>query len=123
KEMEGGVWRAGKERSMRVAGRGSEQERIRALKRRPAPAPDAGTAKAEDGEAKPAPSPGGPASTTATESPLDQKAENGRITLKSVGAAGREEAFTLDLPRPAIPSAVVALVTRNQSTERPSQMG
>jgi len=122
-EIKRDLSQARKERSIPLAGSESEQERISALKPRPATAPDAGTAKAEDGEAKPAPSPGGAASTTATESPLDQKAENGRITLKSVGAAGREEAFTLDLPRPAIPSAVVALVTRNQSTERPSQMG
>src|SRR5262249_27966995 len=132
-EIKRDLSQARKERSIPLAGSESEQERISALKPRPATAPDAGTAKAEDGEAKPppppraaasrAPSPGPAASTPATESPLDQRAENGRIPLKSVGAAGREEASTLDLPRPAIPSAVVALVTRNQSTERPSQMG
>jgi hypothetical protein len=54
---------------------------------------------------------------------LDQKAEHGRITLRTTAATGREENVTLDLPRPAIPSAVVALVTRNQSSERAASMG
>src|SRR4029079_3009853 len=53
----------------------------------------------------------------------DQKADNGRITLRSIGAGGREEAVTVDIPRPAIPSAVVALMTRKESSDRPSQMG
>ena len=53
----------------------------------------------------------------------DQKADNGRITLKSIGAGGREESVTIDIPRPAIPSAVVALMTRKESSDRPSQMG
>src|SRR4029079_13516298 len=53
----------------------------------------------------------------------DQKADNGRITLKSIGAGGREESVTVDIPRPAIPSAVIALMTRKESSDRPSQMG
>jgi hypothetical protein len=53
----------------------------------------------------------------------DQKADNGRITLKSIGVGGREESVTVDIPRPAIPSAVVALMTRKESSDRPSQMG
>src|SRR5262249_6128508 len=53
----------------------------------------------------------------------EQKADNGRITLKSIGAGGREEAMTIDLPRPPIPAAVVSLVTRKESSDRPSQMG
>ena len=53
----------------------------------------------------------------------DQRADNGRITLKSIGAGGREELVTVDIPRPAIPSAVVALMTRKELTDRPSQMG
>ena len=53
----------------------------------------------------------------------DQKADNGRITLKSIGAGGREESVTVDIPRPAIPSAVIALMTRKELSDRPSQMG
>ena len=53
----------------------------------------------------------------------DQRADNGRITLKSIGAGGREEAVTIDILRPAIPSAVIALMTRKDTGDRPSQMG
>ena len=53
----------------------------------------------------------------------EQKADNGRITLKSIGASGREESVTIDILRPAIPSAVIALMTRKESSDRPSQMG
>ena len=53
----------------------------------------------------------------------DQRADNGRITLKSIGAGGREESVTIDILRPAIPSAVIALMTRKDTGDRPSQMG
>lgn len=62
--------------------------------------------------AVPAGSPGG-----------DQKGDNGRIVLKSVGAGGREESITVDIVRPPIPASVIALVTRKESSERLSQMG
>jgi uncharacterized protein len=64
-----------------------------------------------------------PAQGQAGDSSSEPRADNGRITLKSVAAGGREEAVTLDLPRPAIPSAVIALITRKESSDRPSQMG
>jgi hypothetical protein len=53
----------------------------------------------------------------------DQPADNGRISLKTVTAAGREEVVTLDIVRPAIPASVVALVTRKESPDRASQLG
>ncbi|MDO9381896.1 MAG: DUF459 domain-containing protein [Hyphomicrobiaceae bacterium] len=62
--------------------------------------------------AVPAGSPGG-----------EQKGDNGRIVLKSIGAGGREESITVDIVRPPIPASVVALVTRKESSERLSQMG
>ena len=49
----------------------------------------------------------------------DQRADNGRITLKSIGAGGREESVTIDILRPAIPSAVIALMTRKDTGDRP----
>src|SRR5262249_58275053 len=39
------------------------------------------------------------------------------------GVGGREESVTIDIPRPPIPAAVVSLVTRKESADRPSQMG
>ncbi len=126
-EIKRDLSQARKERSIPLAGSESEQERISALRPRPNAEPEtAGGGKTGSGnapEAKAAAAAGASTSGPATDGALDQKADNGRITLKSIGAAGREESFTLDLPRPAIPSAVVALVTRNQSVERPVSMG
>jgi len=53
----------------------------------------------------------------------DQVAETSRINLKSVGADGREQVLAVDIVRPAIPAAVIALVTRQESADRLSQMG
>ena len=106
-----------------LAGSESEQERISALRPRPPAEPEAAAGKSGSGNAPEAKAATAAGAAPAPDGGLDQKADNGRITLKSIGAAGREESFTLDLPRPAIPSAVVALVTRNQSSERPAAMG
>lgn len=53
----------------------------------------------------------------------EQRADNGRIALKTISPGGREETVTLDLPRPAIPAAVIQLITRKDTGDRPSQMG
>lgn len=53
----------------------------------------------------------------------DQKADNGKINLRIISEGGREEVVTLDIVRPAIPASVVALVTRRESPDRPSQLG
>jgi hypothetical protein len=58
-----------------------------------------------------------------TPSQGDQAADNGRISLKTVTAGGREDVVTLDIVRPAIPASVVALVTRKESPDRASQLG
>ncbi|MGD9671538.1 MAG: GDSL-type esterase/lipase family protein [Hyphomicrobiaceae bacterium] len=53
----------------------------------------------------------------------DQIAETSRINLKSVGTDGREQVLAVEILRPAIPAAVIALVTRRESADRLSQMG
>jgi hypothetical protein len=53
----------------------------------------------------------------------DQKADNSRINLRIVSEGGREEVVSLDIVRPAISASVVALVTRRESPDRPSQLG
>ena len=63
------------------------------------------------------------AGSTAAPSAGDQAADNGRISLKTVTATGREDVVTLDIVRPSIPASVVALVTRKESPDRPSQLG
>lgn len=53
----------------------------------------------------------------------DQRADNSRINLKTQGADGREQVLPVDIVRPAIPAAVITLVTRRESADKPSQMG
>ncbi len=58
---------------------------------------------------------GTPPSATADPSG-DQKADNGKVTLKIVGANGREENSSVEIIRPAIPASVVALMARRESS-------
>src|SRR5262249_11257781 len=110
------------ERAIPLAGNEAEQKRVSALRPHP-PAETEGwrsttTPSKEAGAKKSAAAPTLPAETG-----NEQKADNGRITLKSIGVGGREESVTIDIPRPPIPAAVVSLVTRKESSDRPSQMG
>jgi hypothetical protein len=78
-----------------------------------------------DGSANPLAAAAGVASpaNAAASSQGDQPPDNGRISLKTITGAGREEVVTLDIVRPAIPASVVALVTRKESPDRASQLG
>jgi hypothetical protein len=111
------------DRSIPLAGSEAEQAKINPDKAKlAAPAPGAGIA-----------TPGQPAvsaATSAAASPQpaaqasgEQKADNGKISLRTVNQAGHEEVVTLDIVRPPIPASVVALVTRRESPDRPSQIG
>ncbi len=54
----------------------------------------------------------------------DQKSDNGRVAVKVLSANGREETATIEILRPAIPAAVVALVTRREAgADKVSQPG
>ena len=53
----------------------------------------------------------------------DQRADNSRLSLKVVGATGREETVTIELLRPAIPASVIQLMARNGSAEKATQVG
>lgn len=116
-ELKRDLLQARSERDVPLAGSELEQRRISGLKPRPEPA---------DPVRKEAARPGGPGPARAS-APVDntgeQKADNGRITLRIAGPGGRAETVTLDLMRPAIPAAVVALLNRKDSGERVSQMG
>lgn len=52
-----------------------------------------------------------------------EKADNSRIQLRVASAQGREEVVTIDIVRPAIPAAVLALITRGKSSTQPAQHG
>lgn len=120
-EIKRDLTQAKNDRSIPLAGTEAEQKRISALKPKPA-APDGawkGTVNAsKDGKSSVKAGPPGTPETLG-----EQKADNGRITLRSVGASGREELVTVDIVRPAIPAAVVALVTRKETGDKASQVG
>lgn len=46
----------------------------------------------------------------------EQKADNGKVTLKVVGANGREETASVEIVRPPIPASVVALMARREAS-------
>ncbi len=130
REIKRDLTQARSERSIPLAGGEAEQKRIAALRPRPGPdtgwrgslAPTKEVPAKEAGKAAPKTGSAGPP-PPAPEGSADSKADHGRISLRMATAAGREETVTLDLPRPAIPAAVLQLITRRDNGERPSQMG
>ncbi len=121
RELKRAAAQAWDERTIPLAGSEDEQSRIRpptTVKLGPLAASVAkksAGASAEAGAQK--------SGETAAQPDAGVKAENSRITLKSIGAQGREESVTLDILRPAIPAAVVALLTRRESETKASQVG
>ncbi len=113
-ELKRDLAQAKSERAIPLAGTEAEQARIRPVAARP-------TARG----AADAPASGGAASTDQASSAGggEQKADNGRISIKSVGRDGREEALMVEIVRPAIPAAVLALVTRRESPDKASLQG
>ncbi len=53
----------------------------------------------------------------------EQKADNSKVEVKRRDARGQMRNLTFEILRPAIPSSVVALVTRKQSTNRAARLG
>lgn len=64
---------------------------------------------------------GGVAPAASTEG--EQKADNSKIQLRFVSPQGREEQISVELPRPTIAANVMAVITRRESPDRPSQVG
>ena len=129
REIKRDLTQARSDRSIPLAGAEVEQKRIAA--QRPRPQPDAGwkgtitpskdTKTAALTKTDTATAPAAPASQYDPYG--EQKVDNGRILLKTVSPGGREETVTLELPRPAIAAAVIQLITRKDTGDRPSQMG
>jgi hypothetical protein len=126
REIKRDLTQARSDRSIPLAGAETEQKRIAV--QRPRHEPDAGwkSTVTPNKETKTALSKGDtpatqPASTFNAYG--EQKADNGRISLKTISSGGREETVTLELPRPAIAAAVIQLITRKDTGDRPSQMG
>lgn len=127
REIKRDLTQARSDRSIPLAGAEVEQKRIAAQRpRRETDANWKGTVS-QNKDAKTAALAKGDTAPSQPASAYDaygeQKADNGRITLKTISPGGREETVTLDLPRPAIAAAVIQLITRKDTGDRPSQMG
>lgn len=120
------VTQAVAERAVPLAGSEPEQRRINPAKIAAAQ-PVTGGWKSSVTIAAPRSTRGQPAAAPAAASQsadaaLEQKADNGRVAVKTV-AAGREETVTLDIVRPAIPAAVISLLARKEAGDRNAQPG
>lgn len=135
REIKRDLTQARSERAIPLAGAEAEQKRIAALRPRSSPdtswrgslAPTKEATAKEAGKAAPkaaASAAAGPSpAASPSDGPAESRADHGRISLRTAGAGGREETTTLELPRPAIPAAVLQLITRRDTGDRPSQMG
>jgi hypothetical protein len=120
RELARDLTQARNERSVPLAGSESEQARINPGKAAATPgaAGGPGTDAARAGQWGAAVVPAVPAAAGS-----EQKAETGRIALKTIGAEGREEVLNIEILRPAIPASIIAHVARRESPDKPSAMG
>jgi hypothetical protein len=135
REIRRDLSQARSERNIPLAGTEVEQKRIRQSRPPPpvASAPVAGAkgapAAGKDAKIQSATVDNKPGTAVRTPPPADGsgpgdvKADNTRITLKGVGAGGKEESIAVEIVRPAIPASVLAVVTRRESSDRASQVG
>ncbi len=113
------------ERAIPLAGAEPEQRKINPAKAAPEVAAPATAAKPGDTKSAwasttntaPQPTP------FATSAALEQKADNSRVSVRTLGPNGREETITLDILRPAIPASVIQLMARNTSPDKATQVG
>jgi hypothetical protein len=120
RELRRDLGKARAERAIPLAGGEAEQARINPAKAA-AGVPAATTKAATTSGGRGSPARSGTSSSTpanAIDSTGDQKADNSRVTIRTVGQNNREEALTIDIVRPALTAAVLALVTRRDVAER-----
>ena len=128
KEMRRDITQAKTERAIPLAGTDAEQRKINPGKVQSQAAPAAAVAAkgavAREARLAQAKSTVTPVIAAAPlDSGGDQKADNAKVSLRLPGANGRDEAVQIDIVRPAIPAAVIALVTRKEVTDRAGQFG
>ena len=127
RELKRDMTLAREDRVVPLAGSEIEQKRVRPATTVPAAGPT--LAQAAPGTLPKDARPGtgldkGPALTRAQpDGTGDIRADNSRISLKSVSLQGKEDQITIDIVRPSIPATVFLAVTRRESADKPSQMG
>ena len=128
---------AREERAIPLAGNEAEQKRINPDAARNAaavagsPQPGSPGKSAADGkDARGAGSPaaraqlqGGAPATDGLQPGGDVKADNVRVSFKSLAIGGREEQVTVEIVRPALSASVIQLMTRRDKGDKPSQLG
>ena len=119
RELKRDITQARAQRSIPLAGSESEQRLIRPLKQ------SAGEAAARAPASTSAGSKAAPSAARAAAQPAegDLKADNGRVTISDASNPGRQETVAVDLPRPAIPGSLMALLERRAASDRTTQPG
>lgn len=119
KELRSDLTQAKSNRNVPLLGAEAEQEKINPGNAVKTPAPSSPVADAATNTKVPVvrntATDGTPPSQTSAASG-DQKADNGKITLRLIGSNGREETQTIEVLRPAIPASVVALMARREGS-------
>jgi uncharacterized protein len=121
KELRPDLLQAKTNRNIPLLGAEAEQAKINPDNAEKTPAPSSPVARPTQ-QASKTPIVRGPAfdgaapSSTGDSAAGDQKADDGKITLRIVGSNGREETQTIQIIRPAIPASVVALMARRDAS-------
>ncbi len=127
RELKRDLTQAKAERTIPLAGNAAEQEKINKEQREAAARLAAQALAEQSRQGNAARQTAGALATAAAAANAagtgEQKADNGKISLRAIGASGRDEVIQIDIVRPAIPASVVALVTRRESADKPSQLG
>jgi hypothetical protein len=116
RELKRDIAQARRERSVPLAGTAAEQALVNPDRAKLKS--DAARAQAEQAAKK-----GKDVSAPAATEARDLKAEAGKVDVKTIGPGGTEQVVTIEIVRPAVPAAVVDLMTRKQSADRAAQMG
>ena len=118
RELKRDLLSARAQRSIPLAGSEAEQRLIRPVRQAPAPATRTPLQAASKAGA-----PARPAVVASTDGEL--KADNSRITLPAAAGekGGRQDNTAIELPRPAIPGSLMALLARRAQSERSNQPG
>jgi len=123
RELKRDLAAAKSERSIPLAGSEEEQQRLRALAQENVQPGFTGWGATIDKSKAKATADSSDGSFFLRSAGGEQKEDNTRIDLKTIGPGGRENVVPLEIVRPAIPASVVALVSRKQSPDRPTPMG
>lgn len=129
REIKRDITQARNERTIPLAGAEVEQKRIAPKPKQAEAAPESGWGTAilpalKGREARPKAS--GSSTAYAGSAPAgtgELKADTSKVAIKVPGRIGREETINVEIVRPAIPSSVLALVTRRASPDRATHLG